>query len=214
MKPGRDVFLPVPHTDAPAGDTSARRTDRPSPESGRTDELFTKLYDELHDLASVALRSERHGHTLQTTALVHEAYLRLARENTSLRGSRQTFLAAASCVVRRVLVDYARRRNTKKRGGDFSRIALDLGSIGESGAVGLIDLHDSLCRLEQLNRRHGRVVEMRFFGGLSESEIADILGVSRSSVARDWRWARAWLMRELTPAPAAATGDGCAEAPR
>ena len=163
-----------------------------------------ELYGELRSRASACLRGERPDHTLQTTALVHEAYLRLrARSDLRITG-RGPFLALAAEVIRSVLVDHARRRAAAKRGGRVQRLLLadDVQLVAReprgSGAVDLLELDRALGKLARLHARQGRIVELRFFAGLSIAEVAGILGVSPGTVKGDWRMARAWLRAELT----------------
>ena len=145
------------------------------------DELMPLVYDELRRLASHYMRGERPGHTLQTSALVNEAYLRLAAHEEMQWQDRAHFLAVAAQVMRRVLVDHARRRGNQKRGGDALKVALD----------------DALARLAELAPRKSQLVELRFFGGLSIEEAAEVLGVSPGTVMRDWTFTKAWLRKEI-----------------
>ena len=147
-------------------------------------------------LASRYLAGERAGHTLDPTALVHEAYLKLVDHDRDWNG-RQHFVLVAARAMRQILVDHARARGRLKRGGDGERVTLDLGQIGEGAAVDLLAVDDVLRRLSELDERKGRLVELRFFAGMTEVEAADALGVARSTAAEDWRLARAWLHREL-----------------
>lgn len=163
------------------------------------DALFPLVYNELRRMAHHRLRGERDDHTLQTTALVHEAYLELVNVDQASWEDRRHFFAMASRVMRNVLVDYAVKRNAQKRGGDRNRVPLQ-----ENDAVATVDLssvisiHQALERLATVDERPVRVVECRFFGGLTIQETADALGVSPATVGRDWKMARAWLNRELT----------------
>ena len=166
------------------------------------DRLTPIVYRELHRLARRYLQGERSDHSLQATALVNEAYLRLADHTRMQWQNRAHFFAVSSQVMRRILVDYARRRNLK-RGADWQRVSLDEALV-VSGARSddLVALDEALRTLEQFDRRKAQVVEMRFFGGLSVEESAAVLRVSPVTVMRDWRTAKAWLYRELTPRPA------------
>jgi RNA polymerase sigma factor (TIGR02999 family) len=157
------------------------------------------LYDELRELARARLRDERSSHTLQPTALVNEAYLRLARQNRIDAGSRTQFFAVASNTMRRVLVDYARTRNRKKRGGGSERVPLEdvEALLTQEEADELLALEDALGRLAQANPRAARVVEHRFFSGLAVEEIAELMGVTTRTIHRDWIAARAWLRKEV-----------------
>lgn len=163
------------------------------------DELMPLVYDELRRQASRYLRKERQGHTLQTTALIHEAYLKLAGENEIEWQNRNHFFAIASTVMRRILVDHARTRHREKRGGNAEDIPLDdalmIGS--EQKNVDLVALDEALVRLERLDRRQAKVVELRFFSGLTNEETADVLGVSNATVRNDWAMAKAWLHGQI-----------------
>ncbi|MGE3166680.1 MAG: ECF-type sigma factor [Planctomycetota bacterium] len=156
------------------------------------------VYDELKRLAFRSLRGQSRGHTLQPTALVHEAYLRLASVEDPPWRDRTHFLATAATTMRHVLVDHARARATEKRGGSRRRITLDerLGSAAVPD-VDLLALHEAMERLAELDPRKARVVELRFFAGLDLEETATVLGVSSMTVSNDWRFARAWIARAL-----------------
>jgi RNA polymerase sigma factor (TIGR02999 family) len=161
---------------------------------------FALVYDELRRLAASALRHERPDHTLQPTALVHEAYLRLADEPTGRWENRSHFLAVAARAMRRILVDHARRHNAAKRGSGAVCLHLDdleHAAPSEADAVDLVALDDALGRLSELDPRQARIVELRFFGGLSVEETAAIIDASPRTVRRDWQFARAWLKREM-----------------
>ena len=163
------------------------------------DQLMPLVYDELRRLAQSYLRSERPGHTLQGTALVHEAYLRLIDQKNVQWRNRAHFFGIASQMIRRILVDHARGRNADKRGAGAPRLSLDeaLGVPGES-EVDLIGLDDALDGLAKIDPEQSRIVELRFFGGLSIEETAVVIGVSTATVNREWAAARAWLFREMT----------------
>jgi RNA polymerase sigma-70 factor (ECF subfamily) len=162
------------------------------------DRLTPIVYDELRRLARRYLQRERPGHSLQATALVNEAYLRLVDYKHMQWQDRSHFFAVSSQLMRRILVEHARRHNLK-RGGDVQHVALEESAIVGGGRPGdLVALDDALNELGQLDPRKARVVEMRFFGGLSVEEIAQVLGVSPITVMRDWTTAKAWLYRELT----------------
>jgi RNA polymerase sigma factor (TIGR02999 family) len=160
-----------------------------------------RVYAELRRVAHRQLRAERSGHTLSTTALVHETYLKLDRETGAPWTNRAQFFALAARAMRRILVDYARRHRAARRGGDWQRVSLDEAGHGSDVAVqrghDLIALDDALTRLAALDPRLGRVVELRFFAGLTEAEIAQLLGVTPRTVARDWVKAKGWLYQEL-----------------
>ena len=164
------------------------------------DHLVTLLYGDLRDLAHAHLSREPTGHTLNTTALVHEAYVQLsAGAGPSWRG-RARFFAFLSRVMRHVLVDYARRRNAAKRGGDAVRVELREDDAPlDPGVVEVLALNEALEMLEEKDAKLATIVECRFFGGLTEREIAEALGVSERTVERGWRRARAYLYRLLSP---------------
>ena len=180
-------------------DSSQR--DLESPERGETPEfLVALLYKELRRLAAGCLRRERPNHTLQPTALVNEAYLRLAAQNQPEWNDRVRFLAVASHLMREVLIDYARTRNRAKRGGGLAPIRLeDTKELAAAGEVDLLALDEALDGLERIDSQQRRIVELRYFGGLSIEEAAQVLGISPATVKREWRMARAWLHRELSP---------------
>lgn len=168
------------------------------------DRLTPLLYDELRRLARGYMRHERPGHTLQTTALINEAYLRLVDVKGVDWDGRAHFLAVAARIMRRILVDAARARASAKRGGEMERVDhstavhFDQLSAPQSNrADDLVALDDALSRLTQLDPRQGQVIELRFFGGLTVEETAGVLNISPQSVMRDWKLARAWLAREL-----------------
>jgi RNA polymerase sigma factor (TIGR02999 family) len=162
------------------------------------DRLFVLVYEELRRRAASQLRRERRDHTLRPTALVHEAYLRLIGQDRAQWQGRSQFFAIASEMMRRVLVDHARERKAVKRGGAAIRVALEEDvAATDAREVDLIALDTALDELADLDPRQGRVVELRFFGGLGTAEIADVLDVSRATVDRDWRFARTWLYRRL-----------------
>jgi RNA polymerase sigma factor (TIGR02999 family) len=173
----------------------------PSAASGASAPLepwIPALYAELHSLAERELRKERRDPVLQTTALVHEAYLRLADQHDLLRDSRDRFLALAATVIRRVLVDHARKRDADRRGGAWKRIELeDSFALTSESSTDLVALDSALTKLASLSERQARVVELRFFAGSSVDETARILGVAPRTVDGEWAVARAWLAREL-----------------
>ena len=161
--------------------------------------LVPKVYAELHRLAHHHMRAERPERTLQTTALVNEAYLRLVDTRRVRWQSRAHFLGVAAQAMRRILVDAARARGARKRGGTSPRVSLDASLLPapERGAA-LIALDDALTELARVDPRKSQVVELRYFAGLSAAETATVLGVSAETVQRDWRVAKAWLLRELS----------------
>lgn len=175
-----------------AGDTSA------------LERLTPIVYDELHRLARRYMRGERPGHSLQTTALVNEAYVRLVDYERMQWQNRAHFFAVSAQLMRRILVEHARRHNLK-RGGGVPHVSLEEAVlVGGNRAADLVALDDAMSTLAHLDPRKAQVVEMRFFGGLGVDEIADVLKVSAATVMRDWSTAKAWLYREL----AAGTRDG------
>ena len=161
------------------------------------DELVGVVYQELRRRAAGRLRAERANHTLQPTALVHEVYLRLINQREIVWQNRAQFLGIASEMMRRILVDHARARDAKKRGGGGNRVLLDTTVMVEPRAVDLIAVDDALEKLAALDAEQGRVVELRFFAGLTEDETADALGISPATVHRKWLSAKAYLHREL-----------------
>jgi RNA polymerase sigma factor (TIGR02999 family) len=161
-------------------------------------ELVVLLYSELRTLASRYLQRERSEHTLQTTALVHEAYLRLADQREVHWKNREQFLGVAAQLMRRILVDHSRGHDAKKRGRGFEKVFLEeAAGVSKEKAADVIALDEALTRLAEFDPQQARLVEMRFFGGLSIDEAAGVLGVSRTTVKRSWNLAKAWLTREL-----------------
>lgn len=168
-------------------------------DASATEELFPLVYDQLRILAGHHLASERVGHTLQPTALVHEAYLRLVGPEEVTWENRAHFFGAAAQAIRRILIEHARSRGRVKRGGDAERVTLDdVESQTQGSAVDILDLHDSIERLEKLDAAKAKVVELRYFGGLSLEDTARVLGVSVPTVSRHWEFARVWLHRDMT----------------
>jgi len=166
------------------------------------DELVAVVHHELRRRAAARLRREQPGHVLQPTALVHEAYLRLVDQRRTDWQSRAHFFAMASEMMRRILVDHARRRKMGKRSGGWARVALDEAvAKREPRDVDLLDLDAALSELASFDLRKSRVVELKFFGGLSLDDSAQALGLSRATVERDWQVARTWLYRRLNPGP-------------
>ncbi len=164
------------------------------------DELLPHIYAELHRQAARALRRERQNHSLQTTALVHEAYLKLVDQRNVEWKSRSHFFAIAAQAMRRILVDYAKTRHRKKRGGENENMPLEevfLAAADETN-VDLLALDEALSRLAAFDPQQEQIVELRYFCGLSLEETAETLNISRATVARDWDVAKAWLYRELT----------------
>lgn len=170
-----------------------------SGDSSALERLTPLVYQELHRLARGYLRGERAGHTLQTTDLVNEAYLRLIDTSRMHWQNRVHFFAVSAQLMRRILVDFARARRNLKRGGAATQVSLDEAlAIGSERNAELIALDDALTALAELDERQSKVVELRFFGGLTEIEIAEVLQVSPRTVNGDWSLARAWLLRELS----------------
>jgi RNA polymerase sigma factor (TIGR02999 family) len=161
------------------------------------DRLLPLVYDELRRIAHRELRRERDDHTLSTTEVVHEAYLKLLDQDRLPPGEQVRFLAIAATAVRRALIEHARRRNALKRGGGHRPLTLDEEIAAHDGADRLLSLDEALTRLAGLDERLARVVECRYFGGLTEEETAAALGVTARTVRRDWVKAKAWLYREL-----------------
>jgi len=162
------------------------------------DELFLVVYKELKRLAGHYMRAERPDHTLQPTALVHELYLRLFTSEPLELRSRGHFFAVAARQLRRIVVDYARGQQAKKRGGGHLRVQLDdVGAIGLQIDESVIDLDAALSQFAELDSRAAQVVELRYFGGLTDGEVAEALDISPATVKRDWEFARTWLLREL-----------------
>ena len=163
------------------------------------DKLVPLIYQELRVLAQRYMRHERPDHTLQATALVNEAYLRLIDVNRIQWQNRAHFLAVAAQTMRRILVEFARHRHRQKRGGDLQQVALDeLPEVGQEKGADLVALSDALSALATIDPRMSQVVELRFFGGLSVEETAEVLNVSPETVMRDWKTAKVWLLRELS----------------
>ena len=177
---------------------SAQSGDRQS-----LDDFLPLVYDELKKIAAYKLSLERHNHTLQPTALVHEAYLRLIDQHSVDWKNRSHFFAIASEMMRRILVNHAESRNSKKRGEGQTLISLDEidfagGKPDEHDEVDLIFLDTALNELVEFDETQAKIVEMKFFGGLTNEEVAEVLGVSDSTIKREWRIARAWLTTKLT----------------
>jgi RNA polymerase sigma factor (TIGR02999 family) len=163
------------------------------------DRLMPLVYEELRRIAGHYMRNERKGHTLQTSALVNEAFLRLVDHENIELANRAHFFSVAAQAMRRVLVDYARSRNYQKRGGAARHVSLDEAAmVTKEHAAEMIALDDALEALAKIDERKCRVVELRYFGGLSVEETAEALGVSIQTVGRDWSTAKAWLLREMS----------------
>lgn len=163
------------------------------------DQLMPLVYDELHRLAEGYLRRERREHTLQPTALVNELFLKFFDQNSMSWQNRAQFFGVAARIMRRILVDHARAHHSVKRGGDRLAVSLkDIAAFGAQPDADLLVLHDVLNQLEQLDPVQGRIVELRFFGGLTIRETAEVMDISHATVEREWRTAKAFLKRELT----------------
>ena len=167
------------------------------------DDLMPVVYRELRRRAGAYLRRERQDHTLQPTALVHEAYMRLVGQERVAWQNRAHFFAIASHMMRRILVDYAREHEAAKRPGAGVKVMLDdrIGAA-EPRACEFIAVDQALVELTRIDPRQGQIVELRYFGGLSEQEVGDVLSISRATVTREWQTARAWLYRRMTTGPA------------
>jgi RNA polymerase sigma factor (TIGR02999 family) len=194
-------------SDAITGAPSSRRVTRlllawRAGDRSALDALVPLVHDELRRRARRHMRGERVDHTLQTTALINEAYLRLVDIRQVQWQDRAHFFAMAARVMRRVLIDHARLRGYRKRGGGAQKVSLDEApNLAQERRKDLVALDEALTALEAVDLRKGRVIEMRFFGGLSVEETAEVLKVSGDTVMRDWRLAKSWLLRELKRAP-------------
>ena len=162
------------------------------------DRLYPLVYDELRRLARQYMRREKHGHTLQTTALINEAYVRLVDQKDVHWANRSHFFAISAQIMRRILIDHARRNLYAKRGGGAQRVSLDDNATFADSASELILLDEALRSLAELDPRRSQVVELRYFGGLNNVEIAGVLQISENTVTRDWNMARAWLYQQLS----------------
>jgi len=176
------------------------------------DQLTPLVYDQLKALAGSMLVSERAGHTLQPTALVHEAYVKLIDQRNLDHNDRAAFLGLAATVMRRILVDHARTRNRVKRGGGLRRVEFSESSIASPGGndtdpIDIEAMDTALTKLTDLDPRKARLIELRFFGGLDENEAAELIGISRATASREWRMARSWLARELSGTAEESAGD-------
>lgn len=188
-------------SERPAGNITERLRDWSDNKNSESEDALLKLvYAELHKQAHNYLRRERQGHTLQTTALVHEAYLKINKQKEVTWESRAHFYAIASTMMRRILIDYAKTRQRVRRGGVNSNLPLEnaLSFAVSDTDFDLLDLDEALTRLGENDESLAKVVELRFFSGLGVPETAEVLGVSESTVKRDWQMAKAWLHRELT----------------
>ncbi len=161
------------------------------------DQILPLVYDELRRLARAYLGRERRNHTLQATALVHEAYLRLIDQRRVDWSNRAQFVGMAAVMMRRILVNHARGRAADKRGGEAERVTLSLAQIGEAPSVDLIALHEALDTLAAIDARKSRIVELKFFGGLTTAEMAEVMALSPATIEREWSFSRAWLFDAL-----------------
>ena len=160
--------------------------------------IYPLVYEHLRNEAHLQLRRERAGHTLQTTALVNEAYLKLVDQENSMFQNRSHFLAIAAMAMRRILISHARKKSAEKRGGNEPDVTFTDGATPYDAPLSeMIDLDDALNRLEAMDEGQAKIVQYRFFGGMSYKEIADVIGGTENTVRNDWRVARAWLKREL-----------------
>ncbi len=163
------------------------------------DELYPLVYDELHRLARRYMSRERKGHTLQTTALINEAYVRLVDQRNVQWANRSHFFAISAQIMRRILIDHARRQAYAKRGGGARQVSLEETATVVHGDLSeFLRLDEALKSLAELDPRRSQVVELKYFGGLNNDEIAGVLKISKNTVIRDWNMARAWLYRQLT----------------
>ena len=161
-------------------------------------EALPQVYNELREVAGIYLRRERPNHTLQPTALVHEAYLRLRDQRNVDWNNRAQFLGVAARMMRRILVDHALARKAAKRGSDATRVSLDTAlDVFQEQDLSALEVHKALQELEALDRRQGQIVEMRFFGGMTVGEIGEVLNISPATVKREWALAKLWLEREM-----------------
>lgn len=168
-------------------------------EEGARDELMPLVYDELHRLAVAYLRRERREHTLQATALVNELFLKFSEQHSMSWHNRAQFFGVAAQMMRRILVDYARAHYASKRGGDRFCVSLkNIASFGAQPDADLLAVHEVLNELEQIDPDQARIVELRFFGGLTIKETAEVMGTSHATVEREWKLAKAYLKKELT----------------
>jgi RNA polymerase sigma factor (TIGR02999 family) len=183
---------------APAGEITQWLIDWRNGDKEALEKLAPRVYGELHRLARHYMAGERSGHTLQSSDLINELYLRLIDHRAMDWQNRAHFFAVAAQAMRHILVDYARARNTTKRGAGIARASLDEAAVADLQAAELVDLDEALQDLAVLDPRKSQVVELRYFGGLSVEETARVLSISPVTVMREWRAAKAWLLRALT----------------
>jgi len=185
----------------PAADVTQLLSKWSGGDQAALDQLLPLVYGELRRLAGSYLRRERSNHTLQSTALVHEAFMRMVNQHDVQWKNRAHFFAIAAQMIRRILVDYARSQHAEKRGSGAVKLALDEAmAVPQAPAtdVDLLGLNDALDRLAEMDERQSRIVELRFFAGLSIEETAEVMSLSPASIKREWQTARAWLFREMT----------------
>ncbi|MEM9595661.1 MAG: sigma-70 family RNA polymerase sigma factor [Acidobacteriota bacterium] len=182
-------------------------------DGGALEHLTPLIYGELRSIAQNAFRGERRDHTLQSTALVHETFLRLVDQRRVQWRNRAHFFAIAARLMRRLLVDHARSHRASKRGGGQLLTLAEDPAVAPAADVDLIALDDALRRLSELDPRQARLVELRFFGGLTVPESAEVLGLSPATVKREWSMAKAWLFGRLATAPNETTGEGDGDGP-
>lgn len=200
--PGKDEIIQDHEKTSPRHETTQLLNAWADGDTTALEPLMTRVYDELQSLAAGYLRRERSNHTLRTSALVHEAFLRLLEQQHLTWQSRAHFLAIAAKMMRRVLLNYARDRQVAKRGGTAPHIAFeDALAVGTSRPEQLVQLDDALTRLARTHPDQAQIIELRFFGGLSQEEISQVMDISVPTVARRWRLARAWLYRALCDTP-------------
>ena len=186
-------------SDPPTHEITQWLTDWSNGDRSALEKLTPLIYGELHRLAQAYMRGERVGHALQTTALVNEAYVRLIESDRQSWQNRVHFYAVAANLMRHILVDFARSRDRIKRGGGLEQVSLDEAvTITADHTAEFLNLDEALTKLSKLDERQSQVVELRFFGGLTEAEIAEVLKVSERTIQSDWRLARSWLLRELS----------------
>jgi len=163
------------------------------------EQLMPLVYDELHKMAKKFMSNHRSDQTLQTTALIHEAYLKLVGTEKQSWTNRAHFFNLAAQSMRHILIDYLRQRQAPKNGGNLHKIQLDEAfEVSDERALGLVELDEALTRLAEFDARKSRVVELKYFGGLDNEEIAEVLKITTKTVTRDWQFARSWLLRELS----------------
>lgn len=189
-------------TDEAPSDVTALLADAARGSAGAAERLFPVVYRELRRIAAVQMRGERSDHTLEPTALVHEAFLRLVGAAGVQPKNRAHFFAIAAQAMRRILVDHARRRKAQKRGsGERPALLIDVADVAADPDEYVVALHEALVELAELDPRQARIVELRFFGGLTIEEAAEILGVGHATIERDWKLAKAWLHRRVRGGP-------------